>query len=195
MDTKKKTTKVTKTKVSKKTKKSSDPFARSDDESGKSEEETLFKSGSEAESESESEEKVVLKKKIIKKKTIKKDDTIKEEEDETETKKKRESKFMYTQALHTRTRQDEMNLTKIIQFDRKFISKAISAGGIQGNILESQVNEKTINSEVEEAYPKEEFHNWHSYEKTTNEMEIVMNRIIQNRRKIENQVRKKITTE
>ena len=192
MDTKKKTTKVTKTKVPKKTKKSSDPFARSDDESGKSEDETLFKSGSEAESGSESEEKVVLKKKIIKKKTIKKDDTI-EEGDETKT--KRESKFMYTQALHTRTRQEEMNLTKIIQFDRKFISKAISAGGIQGNILESQVNEKTINTEVEEAYPKEEFHNWHSYEKTTNEMEIVMNRVIQNHRKIENQVRKKITTE
>ena len=189
MDTKKKT-KTTKAKISKKTKKSSDPFARSDDESGKSEDETVFKSGSEAESGSESEEKVVLKKKT-KKKIIKKEDTIKEEE----TKTKRESKFMYTQALHTRTRQEEMNLTKIIQFDRKFISKAISAGGIQGNILESQVDEKTINTEVEEAYPKEEFHNWHSYEKTTDEMESVMNRIIQNRRKIENQVRKKITTE
>ena len=191
MDSKKKT-KTTKAKISKKTKKSSDPFARSDDESGKSEDETLFKSASEAEAESgsESEEKVVLKKKT-KKKTIKKENTIKEEE----TKTKRESKFMYTQALHTRTRQEEMNLTKIIQFDRKFISKAISAGGIQGYILESQVNEKTINPEVEEAYPKEEFHNWHSYEKTTDEMESVMNRIIQNRRKIENQVRKKITTE
>ena len=183
MDSKKKTGRTTKAKA----KKSIDPFARSDDESGKSEDETLFKSGSE----SESEEKVVTKKKIIKKKTIKKEDTIKEED----TKTKRESKFMYTQALHTRTRQEEMNLIKIIQFDRKFISKAISAGGIQGNILESQVNEKTINPEVEEAYPKEEFHNWHSYEKTTDEMESVMNRIIQNRRKIENQVRKKITTE
>ena len=53
MDTKKKT-KTTKAKISKKTKKSSDPFARSDDESGKSEDDTLFKS----ESESESEEKV-----------------------------------------------------------------------------------------------------------------------------------------
>jgi len=183
MDSKKKT-KTTKAKA----KKSTDPFARSDDESGKSEDETLFKSGSE----SESEEKVVTKKKIIKKKTIKKEDTIKEEDTKTT---KRESKFMYTQALHTRTRQDEMHLTKIIQFDRKFISKAISAGGIQGNILESQVNEKTINPEVEEAYAKEDFHNWHSYEKTTDELEIVMNRIIQNRRKIENQVRKKITTE
>ena len=183
MDSKKKTGRTTKTKA----KKSTDPFARSDDESGKSEDETLFKS----ESESESEEKVVTKKKIIKKKTIKKEDTIKEED----TKTKRESKFMYTQALHTRTRQDEMHLTKIIQFDRKFISKAISSGGIQGNILESQVNEKTINTEVEEAFAKEDFHNWHSYEKTTDELEIVMNRIIQNRRKIENQVRKKITTE
>ena len=85
MDSKKKTGRTTKAKA----KKSTDPFARSDDESGKSEDETLFKSGSE----SESEEKVVTKKKIIKKKTIKKEDTIKEED----TKPKRESKFMYTQ--------------------------------------------------------------------------------------------------
>ena len=62
MDTKKGTRKIGGRK-----KKSTDPFARSDDESGKSEDETLFKS----ESESESEEKVVIKKKT-KKKIIKK---------------------------------------------------------------------------------------------------------------------------